>query len=65
MTVYLEIFPLEVWLIGLAVLLVVALCFALSSEHSVGQGIALSIRLLLQLGYDLYLRQNSSKERQF
>ena len=35
--------------------------FALSSEHSVKQGIALSIRLLLQLGYDLSLSRNSSK----
>ena len=35
--------------------------FALSSEHSVAQGIALSIRLLLQLGYDLSLSRNSSK----
>ena len=35
--------------------------FALSSEHSVAQGIALSVRLLLQLGYDLSLSRNSSK----
>ena len=35
--------------------------FALSSEHSVAQGIALSTRLLLQLGYDLSLSRNSSK----
>ena len=34
---------------------------ALSSEHSVAQGIALSTRLLLQLGYDLSLSRISSK----
>ena len=38
-----------------------AVLFALSSEHSVAQGIALSTRLLLQLGYDLSLSRNSSK----
>ena len=38
-----------------------AVLFALSSEHSVAQGVALSTRLLLQLGYDLSLSRNSSK----
>ena len=60
-TVYLDIFPLTVWLIGLAILVAVAVCFAFSSDHSVAQGVALSVRLLLQLGYDLSLRRNSSK----
>ena len=35
--------------------------FALSSEHSVAQGLALSVRLLLQLGYNLPLGRSSSK----
>ena len=50
---YVDIFPLNAWIVGLCTLVVAALCFSISSHESIVQGLTLMWRLLLQIGYYL------------
>ena len=58
---YVTVFPLSVWVLGLAFLIIAMIFFALSSQETIGESIALMFNLLLQLGYDIIAKNVSSR----
>ena len=58
---YIEIFPIAAWAVGLSCLVVSAVFFSYANKEPMLQGVALMLRLFLQLGYDLPLRQKTAR----
>ena len=58
---YVNIFPLATWIIGFGTIFVCGICFSVSNNESVSQGITLMVRLFLQLGYEIPVRRFASK----
>ena len=53
---YVTVFPVDVLLIALALSIVAVICFSVLSQETIWQSLALILRLLLQIGYDLPLK---------
>ena len=58
---YATIFPITAWVTGLALLVVAALCFFVSSNESITKAITLMGRLFLQTSYDIQTNGIASK----
>ena len=58
---YATVFPVTVLLIGLAFLMMAAICFSVSSQENICQSFTLMLRLLLQIGYDMPAKNRASK----
>ena len=58
---YIKIFPVAAWAVGIACVIVTAILFSCSNNESMLQGVAMMLRLFLQLGYDLPLRRQTAK----
>ena len=58
---YINIFPLPTWIIGFGTIFVFGICFSVSSNETVSQGMTLMLRLFLQLGYEIPVRRFATK----
>ena len=61
MWAYLNIFPVIAWVVGCITIIISSLLFALVNHETIWQGLALQLRLFLQLGYDFPTRGKAVK----
>ena len=58
---YAKVFPADVLLIALTLSIVTVICFSVLSHESIWQSLTLMLRLLIQIGYDLPVKNRPSK----
>ena len=58
---YVNVFPLTAWITGFATMIVAAVCFSVSSDETISQGITLMGRMFLQIGYDVKMKGLASR----
>ena len=58
---YVQIFPISAWAVGISCIVVTSVVFAFASNRPIFQGLAMMLRLFIQIGYELPLHKTAAK----